>query len=69
MQKVLYLIFNEGYSASFGDSLIRRELCAEAIRLATLLELMPHNPENMALLAVYCCTIRAAMLAPPVTAN
>jgi RNA polymerase sigma-70 factor (ECF subfamily) len=53
VQKVLYLIFNEGYSASSGDSLIRRELCAEAIRLArTLLELMPHNPENMALLAL-----------------
>src|SRR5450631_568261 len=53
VQKVLYLIFNEGYSASSGDSLIRRELCAEAIRLArTLLELMPHNPENLALLAL-----------------
>jgi RNA polymerase sigma-70 factor (ECF subfamily) len=53
VQKVLYLIFNEGYSASSGDSLIRRELCAEAIRLArTLVELMPRNPENMALLAL-----------------
>jgi RNA polymerase sigma-70 factor, ECF subfamily len=53
VQKVLYLIFNEGYSASSGDSLIRRELCAEAIRLArTLVELMPQNPENMALLAL-----------------
>jgi RNA polymerase sigma-70 factor (ECF subfamily) len=53
VQRVLYLIFNEGYSASSGDSLIRRELCAEAIRLArTLVELMPHNPENMALLAL-----------------
>ena len=53
VQKVLYLIFNEGYSASSGDSLIRRELCTEAIRLArTLLELMPNNPENMALLAL-----------------
>src|SRR5271156_3172394 len=53
VQAVLYLIFNEGYSASSGDSLVRRELCAEAIRLArTLLELMPHNPENMALLAL-----------------
>src|SRR5881394_3182235 len=30
---VLYLIFNEGYSAAFGDQLIRRELCDEAIRL------------------------------------
>ena len=32
--RVLYLVFNEGYAASSGDSLIRRELCAEAIRLA-----------------------------------
>ena len=53
VQAVLYLVFNEGYSASSGDNLVRRELCAEAIRLArTLLELMPHNPENMALLAL-----------------
>src|SRR5271156_2919417 len=53
VQAVLYLIFNEGYSASSGDSLVRRELCAEAIRLArTLVELMPENPETMALLAL-----------------
>jgi len=53
VQSVLYLIFNEGYSASSGDSLVRRELCAEAIRLArTLAELMPENPESMALLAL-----------------
>src|SRR6202161_3238440 len=53
VQAVLYLIFNEGYSASSGDSLVRRELCAEAIRLArTLVELMPDNPESMALLAL-----------------
>jgi RNA polymerase sigma-70 factor, ECF subfamily len=53
VQAVLYLIFNEGYSASSGDSLVRRELCAEAIRLArTLVELMPQNPENLALLAL-----------------
>jgi RNA polymerase sigma-70 factor (ECF subfamily) len=52
-QAVLYLIFNEGYSASSGDSLVRRELCAEAIRLArTLTELMPDNPENLGLLAL-----------------
>ena len=53
VQAVLYLIFNEGYSASSGDSLVRRKLCAEAIRLArTLAELMPDNPESMALLAL-----------------
>jgi RNA polymerase sigma-70 factor (ECF subfamily) len=53
VQAVLYLIFNEGYSASSGDNLVRRELCADAIRLArTLTELMPDNPESMALLAL-----------------
>jgi RNA polymerase sigma-70 factor, ECF subfamily len=53
VQAVLYLIFNEGYSARSGDNLVRRELCAEAIRLArTLVELMPDNPESMALLAL-----------------
>ncbi|MFL6186428.1 MAG: RNA polymerase sigma factor, partial [Actinomycetes bacterium] len=39
---VLYLIFNEGYAASAGDALVRRELCAEAVRLGRVLaELMP----------------------------
>src|SRR5258708_31923093 len=39
---VVYLVFNEGYSANSGDSAIRRELCAEAIRLGRLLcELLP----------------------------
>jgi RNA polymerase sigma-70 factor (ECF subfamily) len=53
VQAVLYLIFNEGYTASSGDSLIRRELCGEAIRLArTLCELMPQVPENLGLLAL-----------------
>jgi len=50
---VLYLVFNEGYTASSGDSLIRRELCAEAIRLARLLQaLMPDEPEVHGLLAL-----------------
>jgi RNA polymerase sigma-70 factor (ECF subfamily) len=50
---VLYLIFNEGYAASAGEALIRRELCAEAIRLTRVLaELMPDEPEIFGLLAL-----------------
>jgi RNA polymerase sigma-70 factor (ECF subfamily) len=50
---VLYLIFNEGYSATSGDALIRQELCAEAIRLAGVLrDLMPDEPEAYGLLAL-----------------
>jgi RNA polymerase sigma-70 factor (ECF subfamily) len=50
---VLYLLFNEGYSASSGDTLIRAGLCDEAIRLARLLhQLMPREPEAAALLAL-----------------
>jgi RNA polymerase sigma-70 factor (ECF subfamily) len=50
---VLYLVFNEGYSAHAGDSLIRRDLCAEAIRLGRVLrELMPDEPEALGLLAL-----------------
>ena len=50
---VVYLIFNEGYSASSGDALIRDELCNEALRLARLLvELLPHEPEVLGLLAL-----------------
>ena len=53
VQAVIYLIFNEGYAATAGDALVRRELCAEAIRLArTLCELMPNEPENLGLLAL-----------------
>jgi RNA polymerase sigma-70 factor, ECF subfamily len=51
--RVIYLVFNEGYAASSGDSLIRRELCAEAIRLARVLfSLMPDEPEAIGLLAL-----------------
>jgi RNA polymerase sigma-70 factor (ECF subfamily) len=50
---VVYLIFNEGYSASSGDRLIREDLCTEAIRLGRLLvELMPDEPEVLGLLAL-----------------
>ena len=50
---VIYLIFNEGYSASEGDDLIRHDLCAEAIRLGRVLaDLMPDEPEAAALLAL-----------------
>jgi RNA polymerase sigma-70 factor (ECF subfamily) len=54
---VLYLIFNEGYTASAGDDLVRADLCAEAIRLARLLtELMPDEPEAIGLLALLLLT-------------
>ena len=50
---VVYLIFNEGYSAHTGDSLVRDDLCAEAIRLGGMLvELMPDNTEVVGLLAL-----------------
>ena len=53
VQAVLYLIFNEGYSAASGEQLIRCDLCAEAIRLTRVLcELMPNEPENVGLLAL-----------------
>jgi RNA polymerase sigma-70 factor (ECF subfamily) len=50
---VVYLIFNEGYLARSGDALIRRELCAEAIRLGRVLcGLLPKQPEAQALLGL-----------------
>ena len=50
---VVYLIFNEGYAATVG-SLLRLDLCGEAIRLARLLaELMPGEPEARGLLALF----------------
>jgi RNA polymerase sigma-70 factor (ECF subfamily) len=50
---VVYLIFNEGYTASSGERLMRQDLCSEAIRLGRVLgDLMPREPEVMGLLAL-----------------
>ena len=50
---VLYLVFNEGYSASAGENLIRRDLCDQAVALAQVLaELLPGEPEPKGLLAL-----------------
>ncbi|MFD1145685.1 RNA polymerase sigma factor [Saccharothrix hoggarensis] len=49
----VYLVFNEGYSASSGDALVREDLCDEAVRLGRLLAgLMPDEPEVRGLLAL-----------------
>jgi len=64
---VVYLVFNEGYTATAGDDLVRADLCAEAIRLARLLvELMPDEFEAIGLLALLLLTEarRAARTAP-----
>jgi RNA polymerase sigma-70 factor, ECF subfamily len=50
---VLYLVFNEGYSASAGDDLIRRDLCDRAVAMAGVLaDLLPEEPEARGLLAL-----------------
>jgi RNA polymerase sigma-70 factor (ECF subfamily) len=64
---VLYLIFNEGYSASSGERLVRDDLCVEGIRLGRrLAELMPEDPEVGGLLALMLLveSRRAARTAP-----
>jgi len=54
----LYLLFNEGYKASSGDRLLREDLCAEAVRLASLLVTHPsgNTPRSHALLALMLLT-------------
>ncbi|HEX3979429.1 MAG TPA: RNA polymerase sigma factor [Solirubrobacteraceae bacterium] len=55
--RVVYLIFNEGYTASAGPELVRDDLCAEAVRLGRLtVELMPDEPEAAGLLALMLLT-------------
>ena len=50
---VVYLVFNEGYTASAGEQLVREDLCLEAVRLGRLLaNLMPREPEVLGLLAL-----------------
>ena len=53
VREVIYLVFNEGHSATSGDSWIRSELCAEALRLGRMLQaLTPHDTETLGLLAL-----------------
>jgi RNA polymerase sigma-70 factor (ECF subfamily) len=52
VQAVLYLIFNEGYSSTTGEGLIRSDLCVEAIRLGRVLAHLSPEPENTGLLAL-----------------
>lgn len=54
---VIYLVYNEGHTASTGTELVRDDLCSEAIRLARhLVELMPDEPEAVGLLALLILT-------------
>ena len=52
MLRVVYLVFNEGYSASSGESLTRHDLSGEAIRLGRLLARLLAEPEATGLLAL-----------------
>ncbi len=63
----IYLIFNEGYTATAGDRLVREDLCAEAIRLGRLVaSLLPEDPEAIGLLALMLLveSRRAARVTP-----
>ncbi|MGE0500275.1 MAG: RNA polymerase sigma factor [Rhizobiaceae bacterium] len=64
--RVVYLVFNEGYSASSGASLVRTDLSAEAIRLGRLLAALLPDPETVGLLALMLLhdSRRAARAAP-----
>jgi RNA polymerase sigma-70 factor (ECF subfamily) len=53
VREVIYLVFNEGYTATSGKSWIRNELCDEALRLGRMLAtLAPRDPETLGLLAL-----------------
>src|ERR1700738_1617691 len=53
VREVVYLVFNEGYTATSGDRWIRNELCEEALRLGRMLaSLTPHDSETLGLLAL-----------------
>jgi len=53
VREVVYLVFNEGYTATSGERLIRTELCAEALRLGRMLaSLTPNDPETLGLAAL-----------------
>jgi RNA polymerase sigma-70 factor, ECF subfamily len=53
VREVIYLVFNEGYSATSGDSWMRTDLCAEALRLGRMLaSLTPHDTESLGLLTL-----------------
>jgi RNA polymerase sigma-70 factor, ECF subfamily len=62
--RVVYLVFNEGYSAATGEKVVRADLCAEAIHLARLLaELMP-EPRSGGFWRSCCCTRHGRRPAP-----